>query len=108
MVAGPGLLWTDWLNNQMFRLGTTLLPIPDPVKNVRLIQLPADAYSHPEGISKIRYLLRKLNRAKAAGVGVVLKPLPSLDYQASEVDKKKSKKIVERRRAMGINPGRIK
>ena len=84
VVAGPGLLWTDWLNNQMFRVGTLLLPKPESNDSIRLIQLPADAYSKPEGISRIRHLLKKLDRADAAGVAVVLKPLPSLDYQLKQ------------------------
>ena len=44
VIVGPGLLWTDWLNNQMFRVGTLLLPRPEaePINNIRLIQLPAN------------------------------------------------------------------
>ena len=91
VVTGPGLLWTDWLNNQMFRIGTLLLPQPQVDDRIRLVQLPDHAYSEPEGISQIRHLLKKLRRADAAGVGILLNPLPSLDFQSREEDAKSSK-----------------
>ncbi len=90
-IAAPGFLWTDWLNSQMFRLGTHLLPVPEEVNNVILIELPKDVYNNPEGISDLRQLIRKLYKAKAQGIAVLMDPLPSLDYQRVEQNDKKKK-----------------
>lgn len=87
-IAAPGFLWTDWLNSQMFRVGTYLLPSPPAVKNIRLVQIPDEAYNQPDEIKRLRFMLKKLNRYKAKGVAVLMDPLPSLDYQSIEEDKK--------------------
>ncbi|MCW9015175.1 MAG: serine/threonine protein kinase [Gammaproteobacteria bacterium] len=87
----PRFDWLNWVDDRMFSLGSHLLPAPEAIDDIRLIKIPDDALHQPESITQLRSLLRKLYRAKPAGVAVLSDHLPAPDYQLVEADKKSEK-----------------
>jgi len=81
-----------WIDAQMFRIASHLLPVPADSNNLRIIQLDEARLQKPEGIKDFRYLLRKLRKSKAAEIVWLTDDYPQLDYvQEKKAAEKKSK-----------------
>jgi len=69
-----------WLDAQMFRVASHLLPQAKPGNTYRSILLDAARLQSPEGIQEFRFLLRKLRKAKAAEIVWLSDNFPQMDY----------------------------
>ena len=80
-----------WIDAQMFRVASYLLPIPADSSNLRIIQLDEARLQKPDGIKDFRYILRKLRKSKAAEIVWLTDDFPQQDYvQEKNVDEIKS------------------
>jgi len=80
-----------WIDAQMFRVASYLLPIPADSSNLRIIQLDEARLQKPDGIRDFRYILRKLRKSKAAEIVWLTDDFPQLDYvQEKNADEIKS------------------
>lgn len=86
----PRYEFSHRINGYMFSLGTQLLTQPETVDDIQLIQLPEQALVDFDRVKQLRLLLKTLDRANAAAIGVLFEPLPSLDFQPREKNQKKS------------------
>jgi len=89
-----------WVDAQMFRLASYLLPVPATSTNLRVIQLDEVRLQNPDGIKEFRYLLRKLQKSKAAEIVWLTDDLPIMDYEPVQETKKsksrsKNKKLTD-------------
>ncbi|MDH5766831.1 MAG: protein kinase, partial [Gammaproteobacteria bacterium] len=77
------LSWLDWADSKMFGLATTLLPTPEQVSSIELIDIPETVTTDPEQVSQLVWLVNKVSKSNAAAIGLFLDQLPSLDYEQS-------------------------
>jgi serine/threonine-protein kinase len=85
-----------WLDAQMFRFASHLLPVQSAVNDFRVIQLDEGRLQEPQGIREFRFLLRKLKKADAAEIVWLSDDFPQMDYLPVEEDKteKPGKQVV--------------
>jgi len=76
-----------WLDAQMFRFASYLLPVQPAANDFRVIQLDAGRLQEPQGIREFRFLLRKLKKSDAAEVVWLSDEFPQMDYVPIEEDK---------------------
>lgn len=69
-----------WLDAQMFRVASHLLPQAESSNTYRSILLDAARLQSPEGIQEFRFLLRKLRKANAAEIVWLSDDFPQMDY----------------------------
>lgn len=69
-----------WMDAQMFRLSSLLLPAVPADTGYRVVQLDEARLQQPEGIQDLRTLLRKLNSGGAAEVVWLSADFPRMDY----------------------------
>ena len=77
-----------WLDAQMFRYASYLLPVQSAANDYRVIQLDESRLQKPEGIREFRFLLRKLRKAHAGEVVWLIDDFPQMDYSLPVEDKK--------------------
>ncbi|MCW8854018.1 MAG: serine/threonine protein kinase [Gammaproteobacteria bacterium] len=77
----------DWIDSQMFRLATYLLPQPAQVNEIEIISYPENLSSDPESLNQLTWLISKLAKSNASAIGLLMEPLPSLDYQPVDMAK---------------------
>lgn len=70
-----------WLDAQMFRVASHLLPQAEPGNTYRSILLDAARLQSPEGIQEFRFLLRKLRKSDAAEIVWLSDNFPQMDYR---------------------------
>ncbi len=80
-----------WLDAQMFRFASYLLPAQAETKNLRVIQLDEARLQTPQGIKEFRFLLRKLRKYKAAEIVWLTDDFPQMDYVQDVTNEKKAK-----------------
>lgn len=78
-----------WLDAQMYRFSSYLLPVQSPSNNFRVIQLDESRLQTPQGIKELRSLLRKLKKARPAEIVWLSDDFPQMDY--SEIENRKNK-----------------
>ena len=79
-----------WLDAQMFRLASNLLPVQPAANDFRVIQLDEGRLQEPQGIREFRFLLRKLKKADAAEIVWLSDDFPQMDYVPVEEEKTKA------------------
>jgi len=79
-----------WLDAQMFRFASYLLPAQPQSNAFRVIQLDESRLQKPQGIQEFRVLLRKLRKSKAAEIAWLSDDFPQMDYVVAARKKKKS------------------
>ena len=77
-----------WLDSQMYRFSSYLLPVKSRSNTFRVIQLDEGRLLTPQGIKEFRTFLRKLKKANAAEIIWLSDDFPQMDYV--ELDKNKS------------------
>ena len=87
----PKLGLLDYLDNQLFHIGTWLLPQPDVSNDIYTVNISPDYMKNPDEIKTLRSALNRLKANKAASVSLLLSPLPTMDYQRVEPDPKDKK-----------------
>jgi hypothetical protein len=75
-----------WLDTQMFRFASHLLPAQAASKDVQIIKLDDARLQTPQGIREFRFLLRKLRKADAAEIVWLSDDFPQMDYAPLEED----------------------
>jgi len=83
-----------WLDAQMFRFASFLLPVQSASNDFRVIQLDEARLQKPEGIREFRFFLRKLRKSDAAEIVWLSDDFPQMDYvpvDDGEEDKEKTK-----------------
>jgi serine/threonine-protein kinase len=80
-----------WLDAQMFRFASQLLPAQSASNNFRVIQLDEARLQEPEGIREFRFFLRKLRKSQAAEIVWLSDDFPQMDYVQIEEEKPQSK-----------------
>jgi len=69
-----------WLDAQMFRLASQLLPVQSAANEFRVLQLDEARLQQPDGIREFRFFLRKLRKSKAAEIVWLSDNFPQMDY----------------------------
>jgi predicted Ser/Thr protein kinase len=69
-----------WLDAQMFRFASYLLPAQSQSNNFRVIQLDEARLQKPEGIREFRFFLRKLRKSQAEEIVWLSDDFPQMDY----------------------------
>jgi len=69
-----------WLDAQMFRFASYLLPVQSAANDFQVIQLDEARLQEPQGIREFRFLLRKLKKAGAAEIVWLSDDFPQMDY----------------------------
>ena len=80
-----------WLDAQMFRYASQLLPAQSKSNDFRVIQLDEARLQEPDGIREFRFFLRKLRKAQAAEIVWLSDDFPQMDYVQIEEEKTKTK-----------------
>ena len=80
-----------WLNAQMFRYASHLLPAQSQLNDFRVIQLDEARLQKPEGIREFRFFLRKLRKSQAAQIVWLSDDFPQMDYVQIEEEKPEQK-----------------
>ncbi len=78
-----------WLDAQMFRLSSYLLPSVPAETNYSIIQLDDARLQQPQGIQDLRFLLRKLKRSQTAEIVWLTSDFPRMDYELELTDSAK-------------------
>jgi len=81
-----------WLDAQMFRLASHLLPAQQPSTNIRAIELDEARLQTPEGIREFRFLLRKLKKSQTSEIVWLSDDFPQMDYMQVEDESSNSNK----------------
>jgi serine/threonine-protein kinase len=76
-----------WLDAQMFRFASHLLPEQSELNDYRVIQLDEARLQKPEGIREFRFFLRKLRKSQAAEIVWLSDDFPQMDYVQVEEEK---------------------
>lgn len=76
-----------WIDAQMFRVASYLLPTPVQSNTLRVIQLDEASLQSPDGIKAFRQLLRKLRKASAAEIVWLSDDVPQMDYVSESIKK---------------------
>lgn len=79
-VLSPQNSTVNWLDAQMFRFSSYLLPIQSSANKFTTIQLDDARLQTPQGIQDFRYLLRQLKKSKAAEIVWLSDNFPHMDY----------------------------
>jgi len=82
-----------WLDAQMFRFASQLLPVRSEQNDFRVIQLDEARLQKPEGIREFRFFLRKLRKSDAAEIVWLSDDFPQMDYVQIDEQESKSKNI---------------
>ena len=69
-----------WLDAQMFRFASYLLPVHSASNDFRVIHLDEARLQKPEGIREFRFFLRKLRKSAAAEIVWLSDDFPQMDY----------------------------
>jgi serine/threonine-protein kinase len=69
-----------WLDAQMFRFASYLLPAQSKTNDFRVVQLDEAWLQKPQGIREFRFLLRKLRKSQAAEIVWLSDDFPQMDY----------------------------
>lgn len=69
-----------WLDAQMFRFASYLLPAQSTLNDFRVVQLDEARLQKPEGIREFRFFLRKLRKSHAAEIVWLSDDFPQMDY----------------------------
>ncbi|VAW62833.1 Serine/threonine protein kinase PrkC, regulator of stationary phase [hydrothermal vent metagenome] len=93
-----------WFDAQMFRLSTYLLHVAPRAGNFRVVLLDEASLQTPQGIRDLRFLLRKLNRSKAAEIVWLTDDIPQMDYVPVEL--KEGGRANEKTRSKQTSRGR--
>jgi hypothetical protein len=80
-----------WLDAQMFRFASQLLPVRSEQNDFRVIQLDEARLQKPEGIREFRFFLRKLRKSDAAEIVWLSDDFPQMDYVQIDEDESISK-----------------
>ncbi|MBE9560209.1 MAG: serine/threonine protein kinase [Proteobacteria bacterium] len=80
-----------WLDAQMFRFASHLLPVQTAQNDFRVIQLDEARLQTPDGIREFRFFLRKLRKSQAAEIVWLSDDFPQMDYLPLEEEKPKVK-----------------
>ena len=88
-----------WIDSQMFRFASYLLPAPAAPENIRIIKLDDARLQNPQGIREFRFLLRKLQKSKAAEIVWLTDDFPQMDF----VENHKSDKVKNKKRKPLVN-----
>ncbi|MBE9563659.1 MAG: hypothetical protein IMF17_00335, partial [Proteobacteria bacterium] len=80
-----------WLDAQMFRFASHLLPAQTTQNDFRVIQLDEARLQTPDGIREFRFFLRKLRKSQAAEIVWLSDDFPQMDYLPLEEEKPKAK-----------------
>ena len=81
-----------WLDAQMFRFASYLLPAQVESKDMRVIKLDEAWLQKPQGIQEFRFLLRKLRKSRAAEIVWLTDDFPQMDFVEEEIDEKNAAK----------------
>jgi eukaryotic-like serine/threonine-protein kinase len=81
-----------WLDAQMFRFASHLLPAQSTQNDFRVIQLDEARLQKPDGIREFRFFLRKLRKSHAAEIVWLSDDFPQMDYVRAEDEEPASKK----------------
>ena len=76
-----------WLDAQMFRFASHLLPAQSESNDFRVIQLDEARLQKPDGIREFRFFLRKLRKSSAAEIVWLSDDFPQMDYVQAEEEK---------------------
>lgn len=87
-----------WLDAQMFRFASYLLPAQSLPNDYRVIQLDEARLQKPEGIREFRFFLRKLRKSQVAETVWLIDDFPQMDYRLAEEEKKSAKGKVRAKR----------
>jgi serine/threonine-protein kinase len=79
-----------WLDAQMFRYASYLLPAQSATNDFRVIQLDAGRLQEPQGIREFRFLLRKLKKSDTAEIVWLSDEFPQMDYVPVVEEKKQT------------------
>jgi len=79
-----------WLDAQMFRFASYLLPAQSTLNDFRVIQLDEARLQKPEGIREFRFFLRKLKKSQTAEIVWLSDDFPQMDYVPLEDEKTES------------------
>jgi serine/threonine-protein kinase len=79
-----------WLDAQMFRFASHLLPVRSEQNDFRVIQLDEARLQKPEGIREFRFFLRKLRKSDAAEIVWLSDDFPQMDYVQIEQEESTS------------------
>ena len=82
-----------WLDAQMFRFASFLLPVQSQSNDFRVIQLDEADLQKPEGIRAFRFFLRKLRKSQAAEIVWLSDDFPQMDYVPVENEATAAKKV---------------
>ena len=88
-----------WLDAQMYRFSSFLLPAQSESNKYRVIQLDEGRLQTPQGIKELRSLLRKLKKARASEIVWLSDDFPQMDF--SEIDNKKKKSSTKKSTTSG-------
>lgn len=80
-----------WLDAQMFRLASQLLPAQSTANNFRVVQLDEARLQEPEGIREFRFFLRKLRKSQVAEIVWLSDDFPQMDFVQVEEEKSQAK-----------------
>ena len=69
-----------WLDAQMFRFSSYLLPVQPSTNKFRVIKLDDARLQTPQGIRDFRYLLRQLKKSSASEIVWLSDGFPQMDY----------------------------
>ena len=73
-----------WLDAQMYRLASHLLPAHPADNDIRAVRLDEAHLQTPQGIRDFRFFLRKLRKAGAAEIVWLSDDFPQMDYLPAE------------------------
>ncbi len=76
-----------WLDAQMFRFASYLLPAQSELNDFRVIQLDEARLQKPDGIREFRFFLRKLRKSQAAEIVWLSDDFPQMDYVQVEEER---------------------
>jgi eukaryotic-like serine/threonine-protein kinase len=80
-----------WLDAQMFRFASYLLPVRSEQNDFRVIRLDEARLQEPEGIREFRFFLRKLRKSDATEIVWLSDDFPQMDYVQIDEEEPKSK-----------------
>lgn len=75
-----------WIDAQMFRVASYLLPVPEQSNHLRVIHLSEARLQKPDGIKAFRQLLRKLRKSAAAEIVWLTDDFPQMDYAEERLE----------------------
>lgn len=79
-----------WLDAQMFRFASYLLPVRSEQNDFRVIRLDEARLQEPEGIREFRFFLRKLRKSDATEIVWLSDDFPQMDYVQIDEEEPKS------------------